>query len=258
MSAVYDGGAGDLAWNGNLTAEVTRATGVEASLVSGTSGVVAANGDKRGNAFHLNGATGNMSAVYDGGSGDLAWNGNLTAEALRATGVEASLVSGTSGVIAANGDKRGNAFHLNGSSGNMSAVYDGGSGDLAWAADLPTAGSLPDTDDYQNCRWTNVMGTMTLTFVAIGTGAGGAANNYVTFPKAFAAGSIPTLALTIDREPGSSGSGVSRFPNIAGSDEPDGPVSNTGFWFQPTYNTSSSDTSSKAFRLHVTATGAAP
>ncbi|WP_241503256.1 autotransporter outer membrane beta-barrel domain-containing protein [Komagataeibacter melaceti] len=248
-----------LASHSEVVAETTRATNVEATLVSGTSGVVAANGDKRGNALHLNGSSGNMSAVYDGGSGDLAWAADLTAEVTRATNVEASLISGTSGVVAANGDKRGDALHLNGSSGNMSAVYDGGSGDLAWAADLPTAGSLPDTDDYQNCRWTIINGVMTLSFVALGTGAGGSANNSVVFPKAFAAGTTPVVSPTIDREPGSSGEGVSRFVTLAGSDDPSSPVSNTGFQFQPTFTTGNgTNTSSKAYRLQVVAIGNAP
>ncbi|WKE49037.1 phage tail protein [Gluconobacter oxydans] len=137
-----------------LDDEVSRAEEAENSKVSGTTGVVAANGDKNGTGLHLNGGTDRASFVYDGGSGDLAWESDVSAEAAAREEADATLqtdidtrISGTTGVVAANGDKNGTGLHLNGGTDRASFVYDGGSGDLAWESDVSAEAAAREEAD---------------------------------------------------------------------------------------------------------------
>ncbi|WP_025812268.1 hypothetical protein [Komagataeibacter kakiaceti] len=125
----------------DVTAETVRASNAEANLVSGTSGMVS--GDAQGTGLHYS-STGRMYASYTGGGGFLAWYSDVTAEAtartvavtaetVRASNVEASLISGTAGM--ASGDQQGTELHYSGS-GHMYAGYTGGGGFLAWYADV--------------------------------------------------------------------------------------------------------------------------
>ena len=153
-SFVYDGGSGDLAWQSTLTAEVeareaatsTLQTNIDA-CVSGTLGVLSSDNDKQGLGLHLDGATGNPSFAYDGGTGDIAWQSTVTAEVARAKAAEATAVSGTLGVISGDGDKQGTGLHYDGATGNPSFSYDGGSGDVAWQSSLDTETSAREAAD---------------------------------------------------------------------------------------------------------------
>ena len=200
-SFVYDGGSGDLAWKSDVASEASAREGADTTLqdniddcVSGTSGVVSSSGDKQGAGLHLDGTTGNPSFVYDGGSGDLAWQSTLTAEVTRAKAAEAEAVSGTSGVLSSNGDKQGVGLHLDGATGKASFSYDGGSGDLAWESDLDGLA----TEDYVEssivaglglAKYNSDPGYTTLPGGAIlqyGTSASGSeGGGSITFPIAF-------------------------------------------------------------------------
>ncbi|MCE2574393.1 hypothetical protein [Komagataeibacter sp. FNDCR2] len=214
----------------DVTAETLRASNIEATLVSGTAGMVS--GDQQGTGLHY--SNGRMYALYTGGDGFLAWYGDVTNETIRATNAEAqllplqntgpanidyggpslpyslrlqtdgnlvvyygnspifsvnneiinlsvstlvgeatlsynpvplsqanslvsaeavaranadaTLVSGTIGVNAANSDTNGVSLYRNGGSGRPTFIYSSGTGtlagDLAWAGDLPTSGTI--------------------------------------------------------------------------------------------------------------------
>ncbi|MBS1034982.1 glycine-rich domain-containing protein [Gluconobacter cerinus] len=152
-SVVHTNGSGDVAWYSDVTdgdeslsdainEEVERAKSVEATLISGTEGVIEASGDKEGTGLHLNGLTGNASFSYSGGNFDLASQESLAAEVERAEAAEATAVSATVGVIPINGDRRGTGLHYDGATGRPSFSYDGGSGDVAWYSDITNVPTL--------------------------------------------------------------------------------------------------------------------
>lgn len=171
-SFIYASGSGDLAWYSDIAteaqsraaadtslsnaiaAETTRAKAAEATAVSGTLGVIAANKDEPITGLHINGATGRPSAVHTSGAADVAWASDVAAEAAaRAsadTGLQSDIntrISGTVGVIPANGDKSISGFHINGGTGRPSAVTPDGSADVAWASDVAAESSARKNGD---------------------------------------------------------------------------------------------------------------
>ncbi|QDH14140.1 hypothetical protein E3E12_08010 [Formicincola oecophyllae] len=161
-----------------LTAEINRAQGVEATLLSGTAG--RGPNDPSGLALHTNAGTGRPN-YWDstGGKGDLAYYTDVSAEAAarmaadnaettRAQGVEATLLSGTSGM--ASGDVQGIGIHTQGGSNQpLYGDITNGWRALALESDLaryqPKGNYVPSVgaDDGQN-------GPITMMGVADGTG----------------------------------------------------------------------------------------